>query len=298
MAITMADLEAINFPYYYNKVKNGEMKAKEVKDLLFNGNNGTYYRYVRFLEGKPTYTEAEKRRDKKHEEKKKRNKDKTSEQIKDEWKEKLKHISDEEANKFFQKHMIRITKDKGETVLIKRCHDCMEYKGVQEFSMKKDQKDGINKKCKECSGKRNKEWYEANKETILNRQKKHRQTPEGKAVQKRAKHKYRTKKEGNGGEYTPDEWNQCLDYFNHCDAYTGEPLTTTEVEHIIPVSKGGTNNIYNIVPANKSTNCSKGKKDLFEWYSKQPYFSWDRYLKICLWVIKNGGASKDINIKE
>ena len=215
---------------------------------------------------------------------------------KERWKERLKHMSDEEVNQHLLNNMIRITK--GDTVLIKRCYKCMEYKRIQELGMKKDQKDGIDNICLKCAGKRVKERYEANKEYILNQHKEYRQTPEGKAVHKRANHKRRTKKLGNGGNYTSDEWNQCLDYFNHCDAYTGEPLTTTEIEHIIPVSKGGTTYIYNIVPANKSTNCSKGKKDLWEWYSKQEYFSWERYIKICMWVIKNGGASKDINIKE
>ena len=294
MTITMADLEAINFPYYYNKVKNGEMKAKEVYDLLFNGNNNRYGRYVRFLEGKPTYTEADRRRGEKHREKKKRNKGKTPEQIKAEWKDKLKAMNEEESNQFFIKHMIRITKDKGETVLIKRCHDCMEYKMVSEFSKCKTWKDGIRPICKKCNGKR----YEANPDYWKNKDRKYRQTSKGKAVQKRKKHKRRVKIKENGGTWTLEEWNQCLAYFDYRDAYTGEPLTTTEMEHIMPLSKGGTNNICNIVPANKSTNCSKGKKDPWEWYSQQPYFSWERYIKICMWIIKNGGASKDINIKE
>ena len=297
--LTMADLEAINFPYYYNLVKEGKMKRKEAADLLFNGNSKRYDRYVRFLEGKPTVTEAERRRNKKRGEKKKRNKGKTPEQIKAEWKDKLKYMTEEESNQFFQKHMIRIKK--GDTVLIKRCSQCMEYKMVQEgFGKCKTTVDKIRNICKECDVKRGKEYRQTPKGKAAKARENHKykKTPEGKAANKRAKHKYRTKKEGNGGEYTPDEWNQCLNYFNHCDAYTGEPLTTTEIEHIIPVDKGGTTYIYNIVPANKSTNCSKGKKDLWEWYSKQPYFTWERYLKICFWIIKNGGASKDINIKE
>lgn len=52
MAITMNDLEAINFPYYYNLVKEGKMKAGEVKDLLFNGNHKKYCRYKNIMEGK------------------------------------------------------------------------------------------------------------------------------------------------------------------------------------------------------------------------------------------------------
>ena len=66
----MEDLEAINFPYYYNLVKEGKMKRGEAADLLFGKKSNRYNkydRYKRFLEGKPTRTEAMKRRDKKRE---------------------------------------------------------------------------------------------------------------------------------------------------------------------------------------------------------------------------------------
>lgn len=163
MTITMEDLEAINFPYYYNLVKEGKIKRKEVKDLLFNGRNARYDRYVRFLEGKPTFTESMKRRNKKQVEKQKRNKGKTPEQIKAEWKQKLNHMTDEEINQHLLNNMIRIRIriKKGDTVIIKRCFDCMEYKKADEFGKDKTQKDGINKICNECNVKRTKERYEA-----------------------------------------------------------------------------------------------------------------------------------------
>lgn len=169
MTITMEDLEKINFPYYYNLVKEGKMKAGEVVELLFNGKRGKYKRYRRIMEGKPTRTEAERRRDKKWEEKEKRNKGKSPEQIKAEWKQKLNHMSNDEANQFFIKNMIRIKK--GDTVLIRRCYKCMEYKKVEEFSKSKNQEGGIRPICKECEGKR----YENNKEYILNQQKERRE---------------------------------------------------------------------------------------------------------------------------
>ena len=209
--ITMEDLEAINFPYYYNLVKEGKIKAKEVKDLLFNGNPNKYRRYRNVMEGKQAIPQ------------------KTLDKMKEYY----------QINKEYYK----------------------KYK---------------------------KEYYEANKEYYKKYKKEYMKTPEGKEAFKRANHKREALKLGNGGSYTQEQWNQCLEYFNHCDAYTGEPLESTEIEHVIPLSKGGTSNIYNIVPANRSTNASKHNSDVFEWYSKQPYFSWDRYIKICLWIIKKG----------
>ena len=208
--------------------------------------------------------------------------------------------------------VIRIYDDRG-NLLQKQCSKCGQVKNVSEFYRCIGYFDGLKNSCKGCakSGvekwrennqeyrkEYNKKHYENNKEAILKQQKEYAQTPEGKAAKARTNHKRRLKVRDNGGTWTLEEWNSCLAYFDYKDAYTGEPLTTTEMEHVIPVSKGGTTYIYNIVPANGPTNRSKGKKDLFEWYSQQPYFSWERYLKICMWVIKNGGASKDINIKE
>ena len=205
--------------------------------------------------------------------------------------------------------VIRIYDESTGELLQKQCSKCKEIKDVSEFYKRPRASDGLRSKCKGCMKERyennkehykehyenNKEHYkeyqkeyrEANKEYYKEHYKEYRQTPEGKAARKRANHKHRTKKKGNGGSYTSEQWNQCLDYFNHCDAYTGEPLESTEIEHIIPVDKGGTTYIYNLVPANRSTNASKRNKDIFEWYSKQEYFSWERYIKICMWIIKN-----------
>lgn len=94
-------------------------------------------------------------------------------------------------------------------------------------------------------------------------------------------------KKGIRGNYTKEQWKQCLEYFDYKDAYTGLPMNIESVDHIIPINKNGTNTIENLVPCEKSVNSTKQDKDLWEWYSKQNYFSWERYLKICMWIIKN-----------
>lgn len=47
--------------------------------------------------------------------------------------------------------------------------------------------------------------------------------------------------------------------------YCGEPAT--QVDHIVPVSKGGTDDVSNLVPACRSCNSSKGNRDVDEWRS-------------------------------
>ena len=147
-----------------------------------------------------------------------------------------------------------------------------------------------------------KELYEKNKKTVLDRQKKryelnrkvilkkhrdYKKTPEGRESTRRAASKRRTLKKGNGGSYTREQWKQCLEYFDYKDAYTGLPMDIISIDHVIPLSKGGTNFIHNLVPTSRSINARKHNSDLFEWYSKQEYFDWNRYIKICLWIIKN-----------
>ena len=69
----------------------------------------------------------------------------------------------------------------------------------------------------------------------------------------------RTKKTEAGGSFTAEEWlNLCEFYGNVCLCCDEEkPLT---VDHVIPISKGGTSNIDNIQPLCLSCNCSKSDK--------------------------------------
>lgn len=56
---------------------------------------------------------------------------------------------------------------------------------------------------------------------------------------------------------------------NHC-WYCCKELPTSQLtrDHVFPRSKGGCNDMDNIIMVCKSCNSSKGKMDLFEWYSE------------------------------
>lgn len=64
--------------------------------------------------------------------------------------------------------------------------------------------------------------------------------------------------------------------YNRC-VYCGSNENLT-LEHIIPVSKGGTNIEENLTMACNSCNCSKCDKDLLEWKDKDLIFD-QRVLK-------------------
>jgi 5-methylcytosine-specific restriction endonuclease McrA len=80
-----------------------------------------------------------------------------------------------------------------------------------------------------------------------------------------AKRFRRALKYGVKGSFTNDEWeNLKTEYGNRC-AYCNSNSNKVYADHIIPISRGGPNDISNIVPACKSCNSSKQNKPLLLW---------------------------------
>jgi 5-methylcytosine-specific restriction endonuclease McrA len=52
------------------------------------------------------------------------------------------------------------------------------------------------------------------------------------------------------------------------------------IEHVVPISQGGTHTLGNIVPACQACNYSKRAKPVEEWYRCQPFFSVTRWRKL------------------
>ena len=77
-----------------------------------------------------------------------------------------------------------------------------------------------------------------------------------------SKQRRRTRKAGNGGSYTGDEWKILVKSMGSCCLSCGEAGTwrTLTVDHVVPISEGGTNNIGNIQPLCGACNSSKGTK--------------------------------------
>ena len=124
-----------------------------------------------------------------------------------------------------------------------------------------------------------KEYRENNKEHYKDLFKKYYENNKDKY--KEYNHKRRALKVGNGGSYTKSQWLDTLEYFDYKCAYTGECIKhSCHVEHIVPISKGGTSYIWNLVPSTASANLSKQNRDMEEWYREQEYFCEERLNKI------------------
>lgn len=74
----------------------------------------------------------------------------------------------------------------------------------------------------------------------------------------------RSKKRANGGQFSSKDWFRLYHRFNKLCAYCGSRPATT-IDHVIPVAKGGSGYIGNILPACVTCNSSKQDKTLYEW---------------------------------
>uniref|UniRef100_A0A6M3J652 Homing endonuclease n=1 Tax=viral metagenome TaxID=1070528 RepID=A0A6M3J652_9ZZZZ len=76
------------------------------------------------------------------------------------------------------------------------------------------------------------------------------------------KHKYRVLKQGNGGSFTIAEWENLKEQYGYRCPMCGkkEPSIKLAADHIIPIAKGGDNNITNIQPLCRSCNSIKHTK--------------------------------------
>jgi 5-methylcytosine-specific restriction endonuclease McrA len=80
-----------------------------------------------------------------------------------------------------------------------------------------------------------------------------------KVVNTKARLKRKLTKELKGGTCTLKQWQARYEYFGGCCAYCGRKLykSITEIDHVIPMSKGGTGWPSNLVPACRSCNAKK-----------------------------------------
>lgn len=70
----------------------------------------------------------------------------------------------------------------------------------------------------------------------------------------------RARKTGNGGSHTLKEWLEKLELFGGCCAYCGRSDRPLCRDHRVPLCRGGTDDISNIVPACRPCNSAKHKQ--------------------------------------
>ena len=71
-------------------------------------------------------------------------------------------------------------------------------------------------------------------------------------------------------EFSERDWRRLLSRYRNACAYCGERPSELQREHVIPLARGGTHGVGNIVPACAGCNYSKKDKFVVEW--RRPLF--------------------------
>ena len=182
-----------------------------------------------------------------------------------------------EANPEYYKQYYEANKDK-ERERSKQYYEANKDKHAEYYKQYNEiNKDKVNE--------RNKRYYEANKEKMAEYNKQWRQSPQGKVAIFNINHRRRIKEEQQGSGITKDQWLEMMKFFDFRCAYSGEVLSkkTRSVDHIVPISTGGDNMIWNMVPMTRSLNSSKHDKDMEKWYREQSFYDPSRLQKIYKW---------------
>ena len=161
---------------------------------------------------------------------------------------------------------------------VKQCTRCKKIKLLSEFNRKKDGKFGRYSHCKECKSKTDRKYGKDNKEKITSRYK--HWSLKNRDIINKASRKYyyknrekhlvltrnrRARMRNAEGSFTLKEWEELKDRHNNRCAECGksEPFNQYRkyltIDHIIPLSKNGTNYISNIQPL--CFVCNSVKKD-------------------------------------
>lgn len=163
----------------------------------------------------------------------------------------------------------RICRIEGQCFDFLPCSRCKNVKPKLEFGLYELRYHSL---CKTCDREKMKEVYEQRPEKHIGSVRRWKQKNPEKCreyarrwsrenLEKRrvSNQNRRARKVLNGGSFTAKEWeNLCKAHRNECaHCGTGDKLT---IDHIIPISKGGTGRISNIQPLCKSCNSRKGAR--------------------------------------
>lgn len=134
--------------------------------------------------------------------------------------------------------------------------------------------------------KQNKEYREKNREVISERRKLYRQSARAKFIKRAADNRRKSNRSNNRSvSYSTEELKIHLDKFNQQCCYCGTSLDLESrrswcLDHFIPIAKGGSDCLNNLVPSCHHCNSSKQDRDPWEWYQRHPEFKKSRWAKL------------------
>ncbi len=164
---------------------------------------------------------------------------------------------------------------------MKRCAKCGETKTLDGFAKNRVKKDGLQTYCRPCHN-HSRDQYEATDRAKLLRKKRkriYRQRPEARIRNNLCSSKRRIAT--SNGSLTKEQWVTIVSIFGGRCIYCQRDVKMT-MDHMHPVSLGGSLDASNIVPSCQSCNSSKNNKLLWAgWiptcFNWPDYERWNRY---------------------
>jgi 5-methylcytosine-specific restriction endonuclease McrA len=89
----------------------------------------------------------------------------------------------------------------------------------------------------------------------------YRRTEKGRFAKRKTEIKRKHQIKATDCTLTREQWQEIKDRFGHACAYCGKVLERLEMDHVKPLSKGGTHTAANIVPSCRTCNAKKGAGD-------------------------------------
>lgn len=175
---------------------------------------------------------------------------------------------------------------------MKQCSKCHLQKDFNQFYKDKSKRDGLRPDCKECKNKYIKqykvsypekiketrkthydknaeqikkyvsEWQKENKEKVNTNSSKYRKTEKGRLTTKRKNHRRRALEKTTVGFLPKDYWTILINIYGqkcinrHCIKIIDD-LNPLSLDHIIPLSRGGLHDLFNIQILCRSCNSTK-----------------------------------------
>lgn len=173
-----------------------------------------------------------------------------------------------------RKMRVRLSRIRSYINGLKICKHCLVSRPIDEYNTHPSHWDKRSHVCKVCEAKQEqaryiasfnrrnllqKEWYRKNRTKKLEQGRLWRL--KNRDASHAIWHRYRSRKSLSGTSFTSDEWRTIKAFYapdDRCIACGS--LSVLHKDHVIPVSKGGENNISNIQPLCKSCNSQKGSK--------------------------------------
>ena len=153
-------------------------------------------------------------------------------------------------------------------VKTKVCIKCGVEKLLTEFCKRTDSPDGYHRYCRTCNKAEHAAYHEKNRTRELKRMAKYNKSPKSKAAHKANKIKRRA-----AGELTTETMETVRQASNGICPYCGKRIEEGHIDHIIPISKGGTSSPDNLAWVCASCNLSKSNRSLDEFLKELGRFT-------------------------